>query len=135
MREPTQEEEQELQDRQQRRENGKAERRVWEVRSKELSREYYLKRGEPEGGFEAWWEEREERIKREREKQREVERGRREMKRDTERWVKLAVREDQEREEQAKEQAYEPVERQACELRERQAEIYIDDYYEYNDDY
>ena len=103
IREPTQEEELELQDRQQRRENGKAERRVWEVRSKELSREYYLKRGEPEGEFEAWWEEREERIKREREKQREVERGRREMKRDTERWIKLAVREDQEREGGARE--------------------------------
>jgi hypothetical protein len=142
IREPTQEEEQELQDRQQRRENGKVERRVWGVEDKERIRESRAQRGQflGEGEFEAWWEEREERIKREREKQREVERGRREMKRDTERWVKLAVREDQEREEkereeQAREQAYEPVERQACELRERQAEMYIDDYYEYNDDY
>jgi hypothetical protein len=33
-------------------------------------------------------------IKRERGKRREVERGRREMKRGIERWVKLAIRED-----------------------------------------
>jgi hypothetical protein len=140
IREPTQEEEQELQDRQQRRENGKVERRVWEIEDKERIRELRAQRGQflGEGEFEAWWEEREEMIKREREKQREVERGRREMKRDTERWVKLAVREDQERERkerEAKEQAYGPVEAQAYGLRERQAEIYIDDYYEFNDDY
>jgi hypothetical protein len=51
--EPTQEEEQELQDRQQRREDGKAKRRVWEGERKGLSRENYLKRGQPEGEFEA----------------------------------------------------------------------------------
>jgi hypothetical protein len=45
MREPTQEEEQKLQDRQQRRENRKAKRRVWEGERKGLSRENYLKRG------------------------------------------------------------------------------------------
>jgi hypothetical protein len=97
-----------------------------------------LKRGEPEGEFEAWWEERGERIKREREKQRGVERGRREIKRDTERWVEIVVREDQERERkevEAKEQAYGPVEGQAYGLREREAEMYIDDYYEFNSDY
>jgi hypothetical protein len=140
VRDPTQEEEQELQDRQQRRENGKAERRAWEVEDKERIRESRAQRGQflGEGEFEAWWEEREERIKRECEKQREVNRGRREMKRDTERWVKIAVREDQEREREEREkrerqeverasgQAYGPVE--------MQEEVYIDEY-EYNDDY
>ena len=60
------------------------------------------------------------------------------MKRDTERWVKLAIREDEERgrkEREAKEQAYGSVEGQACGLREGQAEVYIGDYYEFNDDY
>ena len=105
-----------------------------------------MKRGEPEGEFEAWWGEREERIKREREKQREVERGRREMKRDTERWVKIVVREDQEREREEREkrerQEVERASGQACRQAcgqaygpvEMQEEIYIDEY-EYNDDY
>jgi len=64
------------------------------------------------------------------------------MKRDTERWVKIVVREDQERgrEEREKRERQE-VERasgQACGQAygpvEMQEEIYIDEY-EYNDDY
>jgi len=65
------------------------------------------------------------------------------MKRDTERWMKLAIREDQEREREEREKRErQEVERasgqacgQACEPVERQAEVYIDDYYEFNDDY
>jgi hypothetical protein len=60
------------------------------------------------------------------------------MKRDTERWVEIAVMEDREperKEREAKEQAYGPVEGQAYGLREREAEMYIDDYYEFNNDY
>jgi Ni/Co efflux regulator RcnB len=62
------------------------------------------------------------------------------MKRDAERWAELVAKEDQERrerEEQEKRERQE-VERargQAYGLRERQAEMYIDDYYEFNDDY
>jgi hypothetical protein len=55
MREPTQEEEQELQDRQQRREDGKAQRRVWEADTKEWIRELRAREGQflGEGEFEA----------------------------------------------------------------------------------
>jgi hypothetical protein len=63
-----------------------------------------------DGEKRAEWVEREERERRERERERE------------------------EREGQAKGEACGPVERQACELRERQAELYIDEY-EYCDDY
>jgi hypothetical protein len=58
----------------------------------------------------------------------------RKMKRNGERCTELAEREDQERRErqererQAKGQACGPVERQV-------EEMYIDDYYEFNDDY
>jgi hypothetical protein len=55
---PSQEEEQELQDRQQQREEGRATRRVWEEGRKERARELYIKRGELEEEFETWWEER-----------------------------------------------------------------------------
>ena len=57
-RQPSQEDEQELQDRQQQREEGRVTRRVWEEERKERARELYIKRGELEGGFEIWWEER-----------------------------------------------------------------------------
>jgi hypothetical protein len=60
IRQPLQEEEQELQDWQQRREDGKAKRRVWEVERKERVRELRAQDGQflREGEFEAWWEER-----------------------------------------------------------------------------
>jgi hypothetical protein len=140
MREPTQEEEQELQDRQQRREDGKAKRRVWEGERKELSRENYLKGGQPEGEFEAWWEERLKDRQRADEFLKARDKARRKMKRDGEKraeWIEREERERREREEregQAKGEACGPVERQACELRERQAEMYIDEY-EYCNDY
>jgi hypothetical protein len=67
--------------------------------------------------------------------------GRREIKRDAERWAESVVKEEdqerREREEQEKRERQE-VERargQACGLRERQAEIYIDNYYEFNNNY
>jgi hypothetical protein len=145
MREPTQEEEQELQDWQQWREDGKAKRRVWEGERKGLSRENYLKRGQPEGEFEAWWEERLKERQRADEFLKARDKARRKMKRDGEKraeWIEREERErrerereeSEEREGQAKGEACGLVERQACELRERQAELYIDEY-EYCNDY
>jgi hypothetical protein len=59
IREPLQEEEQELQDRQQRREEGRAERRRWEVERKERVRQLRGHEFPGEGEFGAWWEEKE----------------------------------------------------------------------------
>jgi hypothetical protein len=110
--------------------------------------ENYLKRGQPKGEFEAWWEERLKKRQGADEFLKARNKARRKMKRDGEKraeWIEREDRERREREErerrereeregQAKGEACGPVERQACELRERQAEMYIDEY-EYCNDY
>ena len=130
IREPSQEEEQELQDRQQRLEELRARRRLWEVENKERVRELRGDQFSGEGEFEAWWEEHEKEGKRIHEMWKESQREWKERKRELRKMREKQEKRERERqeEERVKAQVYGPVERQV-------EETYIDDYYEYNDDY
>jgi hypothetical protein len=89
------------------------------VERKERARELYIKRGELEGGFEIWWEERQKERQRVYETLKERRREGRKMKKIGERWTEWQVQE---------EGAYRQAQAQ-------EVETYIDDDYEYNDDY
>jgi hypothetical protein len=89
------------------------------VERKERARELYIKRGELEGGFEIWWEERQKERQRVCETLKERRREGRKMKKIGERWTEWQVQE---------EGAYRQAQAQ-------EVETYIDDDYKYNDDY
>jgi hypothetical protein len=91
---PLQEEEQELQDQQQQREEGRATRRVWEGERKERAQELYIKRGQLEEEFEAWWEERQKEKQRGRKSLKERQRELRKMKKEAERWREWQAQEE-----------------------------------------
>ena len=86
---------------------------------KERARELYIKRGELEGGFEIWWEERQKERQRVYKTLKERRREGRKMKKIGERWIEWQVQE---------EGAYRQAQAQ-------EVETYIDDDYEYNNDY
>jgi hypothetical protein len=93
---------------------------VWEEERKERVRELYIKRGQLEEEFEAWWEEGQKEGQRGRERLKERQRELRKMKKEVGRWREW--------------QAQEGVSRQAQETSGQVQGTYIDDY-EYNDDY
>jgi len=89
------------------------------VERKERARELYIKRGELEGGFEIWWEERQKERQRVYKTLKERRREGRKIKKIGERWTEWQVQE---------EGAYRQAQAQ-------EVETYIDDDYEYNNDY
>ena len=59
---------------------------MWEEERKERVRELYIKRGQLEGDFETWWEERQKEGQRGRERLKERQRELRKIKKEAERW-------------------------------------------------